>query len=273
MSAPIRANAWGTRADIGLLFPGIKWAVGLMGWTVDPAGWQTALMAMGAVVVVRLILAPYWHYRDLHNKWAGPASGLARRAVEAQEAHNEELRLGREQRDRENDPKVMIKRAHDARWAKRFAGVPEQPAIREFPAEPKPPIAPITYDIPMWEAVQHVAKALGDRDAGKFWPEARRGIRQKANDGALTVWGRKQLARGDKVYSDVMTKIPKEYWELSQITAPAVSQDSFDITHDGWQHTAPEFFDAWGAGGYQERNAYTALHLNRQEMKKQWPSD
>src|SRR6266436_1031987 len=42
---------------IGSAFPLVKWIVRFMGWGADLSSWQTALMAIAAVVTVRLLLA------------------------------------------------------------------------------------------------------------------------------------------------------------------------------------------------------------------------
>ena len=79
---------------------------------------------------------------------------------------------------------------------------------------------------PMHEIVTHVARSIDDADATKFWPEARRAIRQAALDGEIKICGHKSEDTGNDTatsWSLVSTAIPKAYWELADINSLATA--------------------------------------------------
>jgi hypothetical protein len=159
------------------------------------------------------------------------------------------------------------------------------------------------YDTPLWRAVAKLASTIGEklfrslqttrsedpafkdfekrmesggklteselrdlRDLGspeQFFPNTRALIRQKALDGDLTLWGKKQLDNlpegfTQRQFSDVLTAIPSSYWAVSKIAASAAIESKFPNV----PHTQPEFRAAWP----NERNSYADLQVNWEQF-------
>ncbi len=77
---------------------------------------------------------------------------------------------------------------------------------------------------PMHEVIRHVAPRVNDVDASKFWPEARRAIRQAALDGRIEVYVCKSEETGNPSatsWSLVRTAIPSSYWQYADIAVLA----------------------------------------------------
>ena len=116
----------------------------------------------------------------------------------------------------------------------------------------------------------HVARSIDDTDATKFWPEARRVIRQAALDGEVKICGHKSEDTGNDTatsWSLVSTAIPKAYWELADINSLATAITCAD------QFVGHTFPHRLSDGRFtQEKIAYYAkLTANWSEVKKMWP--
>jgi hypothetical protein len=123
---------------------------------------------------------------------------------------------------------------------------------------------------PIHEVVAHAAKWIDDKDAAKYWPEARRAIRQAALDGQIKIRGHKSEETGNDSgtsWSLVSTTIPQNYWELAEIR-PCASTIMFG--DDLVAHTFPHKLSD---GRFtQERIAYYAnLTANWSEVRRTWP--
>jgi hypothetical protein len=125
---------------------------------------------------------------------------------------------------------------------------------------------------PISEAVTHVANRIGETDAEKCWPEARKRLRQAAYDKKLKIRGRKQLANRratrDGDYADIHTDISNDYWSATELSAMATSQSRPNQTDC---HTDPETAYAWGPKGLDERNRYAQLLIDWNDVIKEWP--
>lgn len=103
-------------------------------------------------------------------------------------------------------------------------------------------------DTPMWEAIEYVAKSIGD--AAQFAPAARQAIRQLALDGALKIRGRKELVGGppnQTTFSAVYSEIPPEYWRNSVLSVLATDRGAWSL---GGVHTDPETAASWHPTNY-----------------------
>lgn len=123
---------------------------------------------------------------------------------------------------------------------------------------------------PMHEVVAHVARSIDDTDAAKFWPEARRVIRQAALDGRMKICGHKSEETGNATatsWSLVSTAIPQAYWELADINSLATAITCAD------QFVGHTFPHRLSDGRFtQEKIPYYAkLTANWSEVKKIWP--
>jgi hypothetical protein len=77
---------------------------------------------------------------------------------------------------------------------------------------------------PMHKVVEHVADCISDKNKSKFWPEARRAIRQAALDGQIKIYGHKSEETGNPnatSWSLVRTPIPSSYWQFADIAVLA----------------------------------------------------
>lgn len=123
---------------------------------------------------------------------------------------------------------------------------------------------------PMHEVVAHVAARIGDSDAAKFWPGARRTVRQAALDGSVQIYGHKAEETGNSYatsWSLVSTPVPRTYWELADITEIATSpQHADELLHSTRPHQLSD-------GRFtQERIGYYAkLTVRWSEVRQKWP--
>jgi hypothetical protein len=107
------------------------------------------------------------------------------------------------------------------------------------------------------ESELRVLRGLGSPEQ-QYFPKTRALIRQKALDGHLTLWGKKQLDNlpegfTQRQFSDVLTAIPPSYWAVSKISPSAAVENNFTNV----PHTQPESRAAWP----NERNSYADLHV------------
>lgn len=128
---------------------------------------------------------------------------------------------------------------------------------------------PRSYETPIARAVAHVRGAINDLNHEKCFPETLKAIRQAALDGKIKIRGRREIDTGPSTtFSDVRSDIPSDYWKVSTIGAMATDEKYSTDTH-----TNPETAYAWGPKGIYEKNRYTDLAVNMQEIKSVWPGE
>ena len=118
-------------------------------------------------------------------------------------------------------------------------------------------------EIPIWQAIAHVARVIGDHDENKCFEKARNQIRQAAVDGRIKFRGRAELRPPHKpgFHSAIWTEIPESYWIKAEINALA-SGELFQ-EHD---HTMQESFEVNGF-----RNRYWTLLARESDIEREWP--
>ena len=123
---------------------------------------------------------------------------------------------------------------------------------------------------PMHEVVAHVAQRIDDRDNAKFWPKARRAIRQAALDGKIKICGHKSEETGNTTATSlslVSTAVPQAYWELAEIAVGATAMTCAD---QFWVHTSPHRLSD-GRFTNEKISYYAKLTANWSEVEKIWP--
>jgi hypothetical protein len=114
--------------------------------------------------------------------------------------------------------------------------------------------------MPLWQAVQIMAKAIGDTDDQRCYPETLRVIRQSAELGRIRIRGKRELEppspRGYP--SEIWTEIEPAYWRTHKLNSMA--------TGEYWEHHdhsygEPLIIDA------QDR--YWSLRVLRPEIEKE----
>jgi hypothetical protein len=125
---------------------------------------------------------------------------------------------------------------------------------------------------PMWKAVAHVRKVIGDTEDETFWPQTRVALRQCARDGDIHVRGRKQIPTTNSFrteYSAIHTDISPNYWTDSEIGVLATVDDPLAL---GGVQTMPETPDSWHPLDYRKAlKLYTDLRVNMDEVLALWP--
>jgi hypothetical protein len=141
------------------------------------------------------------------------------------------------------------------------------------------------WDTPLWRAVAHVAEKIGEHadeltfEAAiaegkayrpKTYPQTRALIRQKALDGTLILWGRKQLDNQSphdtqRRFSEVLTVIPSDYWASSKISPYGAVEQEFVNN----PYTQPESRTSWP----NEQNSYADIRVSWQQVTGCWPED
>jgi len=119
---------------------------------------------------------------------------------------------------------------------------------------------------PIWKAIHHIAHVISEPPESTYYPKARSIIRQKAKDGEITIWGKKQIDDRiewikERKFSEVLTEIPKEYWSTSKIL-PFAATDNKYVNNP---YTAPEAIGAWES----EKNSYADLRIDLEPVKAQ----
>ena len=120
--------------------------------------------------------------------------------------------------------------------------------------------------LPIWEAIHHIAHKISESPTTTYYQNARSIIRQKAQEGKITIWGKKQIDDRiewikERKFSEVLTEIPKEYWSTSKIL-PCSATDNKYVNNP---YTAPEAIGAWKS----EKNSYADLRIDLEEVKAQ----
>jgi hypothetical protein len=117
-------------------------------------------------------------------------------------------------------------------------------------------------EMPIWQAVEHVARVIGDTEQDESFPETRRQLRQAAAEGRIDVWGLKDIPPAhmqDERHSAVWTPIPPDYWHEYEINRIATI-DRFDDR----DHTQEESLPS------RRGNRYWSLRVREGEIKGKW---
>ena len=124
--------------------------------------------------------------------------------------------------------------------------------------------------MPMHEVVSRVAARIGDDNSEKFWPTARRAIRQAALDGEIQIFGHKSEDTGrvnGTSWSLVSTPIPRTYWELADITETATYAGYADeLMHSTREHQLSD-----GRFTNEKIAHYAKLTARYDEINEKWP--
>lgn len=118
-------------------------------------------------------------------------------------------------------------------------------------------------EMPIWQAVHHVARIIGDTEENECYAGARAALRQAAVEGRIELWGRKDIApehMKDDRQSTVWTKIRRDYWEQYELNPLATAAIYPDREHT-WDESLK------GRRG----NRYWALKADQAEMEREWP--
>jgi len=125
-----------------------------------------------------------------------------------------------------------------------------------------------THDTPIYKAIDHIAAEIGDRDENECLPMARRALREAALNGRLQIWGRKSDSVGGNRWNQMITPIPKEYWEKAQIGALATSYEEMYVSGE-FPHTGSQQYPD---GQYGERvHTYAQCRVSFNQILKCWP--
>lgn len=145
------------------------------------------------------------------------------------------------------------------------------PAARQEPKSPygSAQIKPQPQRVPrtrMWEALEWVAKVIGDDDHQRCFPDARREIRQAALNARVDIYGRKEIPpahmTAEESCREVWTQIPSDYWNDWRITEMAAGP-----LHDERPHTGAEEHIRTGLMS----GRYWALRVDAEDLKREWP--
>jgi hypothetical protein len=131
-----------------------------------------------------------------------------------------------------------------------------------------PLVTSAACDMPIHQAVAHVARVIEDTDTNGYFPRARLALRQAAFTGQIVICGkrsRNKMGAGLGM-NEVATPIPREYWETAEISHMAT-----DPAVDDQFHTFPHRFSDGVFG--EEIFRYASLRTNRGEVMRQWPAN
>ena len=126
----------------------------------------------------------------------------------------------------------------------------------------------LLHDTPLWKAVAYIAEKIGEtRDEGEYFPRTRAAIRQKAIDGELMMWGKKQIQSDQpwvetRRFDEILTAIPSEYWGVSKLSATGTYEQEYVNN----PYTLPAHPGAWE----NERNAFADLRVNWKQVAGCW---
>ena len=138
------------------------------------------------------------------------------------------------------------------------------------PTSPPPPSRYRTWDdppqssrpeFPIWRAVEHVAKTIGDDN--DCFPRVRQQLRQAASEGRIEVWGRKEIRPThlkDERQSSVWTPINRDYWRDYELNSLATGELFSDREHTSREGSINEV-----------GNRYWELLVHESDTKREWP--
>lgn len=139
------------------------------------------------------------------------------------------------------------------------------PITSEWMRRARHGISASARDMPIHEAISHVAKAIGEQVTRDVFPRSRQALRQAALDGEIKVRGNKSADLMGRGWSAVQTEIPSTYWETAEVGALAT-----DPAADTDTHTFPHQFTDGRFG--EQIFVYTKLRVDRAEILKRWPA-
>lgn len=125
-------------------------------------------------------------------------------------------------------------------------------------------IAKSPTQIPIWKAIDHIAKVLDDTDKRGGYPATIEVIRQAALDGRLEIWGKRELPPPMEpgLASDEWTPINPLFWRTHQINSLASDKMS-----EGSLHSCSNPLV------YGEQNGCWSLRVRLSDIEKIWPAD
>lgn len=118
----------------------------------------------------------------------------------------------------------------------------------------------------IWEAIEWVAKSIGEIDHEHSFPEARRELRQAALDGRIEIFGRKEIApphmSAPEACVEVWSAISPGFWNDWRITEMAAGP-----LHDERPHTAAEEHIRTGLMS----GRFWALRVDSTQLSREFP--
>ena len=117
--------------------------------------------------------------------------------------------------------------------------------------------------MPIWKAVKHIAKVLGDTDKRGGYPATLDAIRQAALGGLIEIWGKRELSPPNEagLVSDEWTLINPMFWRTHQINSLATDKMS-----EGNLHSCSNPLI------YGEQNGCWSLQVRLSDVEKIWPN-
>lgn len=116
--------------------------------------------------------------------------------------------------------------------------------------------------MPIWKAVKHIAKVLGDSDKRGGYPVTLDAVRQAAQDGQIEIWGKRELPPPMEpgLSSDEWTPIDPKFWRTHQINSLATEKTSEACVHSCSNPVI-----------YGEQNACWSLLVRLSDVERVWP--
>jgi TIR domain len=119
--------------------------------------------------------------------------------------------------------------------------------------------------VPIWIALQHIAKAIGETEIGNALPRSRVTLRQAAIDGKVRILGRRQIGSRQSPtfqFDTCVTDAPRDYWKTHQITGIASAQPLNPIYP--FTISTESESPSWAT-------AYADLRVDQAEIDALWP--
>lgn len=117
------------------------------------------------------------------------------------------------------------------------------------------------YEDPIHEAIEYVARRIGDNDASDFFDFTRKALRQAAISGEIKMRGRKELEGKEGYYDGVYTRIEPSYWENHVLNKLSAGR-----SWESHAHTQAIVLER-----ELHRNRYWSVRVNMDEIRKRWP--
>lgn len=119
---------------------------------------------------------------------------------------------------------------------------------------------------PIYKAVEYVSNMIGEEKNGNYFPKTRAILRQKACNGELKIYGKRQLANRQSEphwrYDSILTGISADYWGDHILSgASTIEQPNSNIPHT--TITGPNSLEPKGW-----ENSYADLHIKWEDILK-----
>jgi len=116
-------------------------------------------------------------------------------------------------------------------------------------------------DVPLWHAVQYVARQIGDDNAVADYPDAVFQVIEAARNGLITIWGRAEKNQDGR---GMQTPIPASHWENGRRINSAGRKplEDWQVHSYAYPVTIPP-----------PRDRYFALKVIQSEIERQWPKE